>query len=333
MYTVDEITHLHLEISSKCNAACPLCPRNFHGYPYNDGYIEHDMTLIEAKKIFNTKFIKQLKIVYINGNFGDMVMNPDTVSIIEYFKKSNDNLIIKISTNGGARDQKFWQALAKLDVIIHFCIDGLEDTHSLYRQNTLYSTVIKNAKIFIEAGGHAVWKMIKFDHNLSQHSSANDIAKKLGFKEFLLKNSERTTSPVFNKDKKLTHVIGKTEIVDFDYLYNLRTKVEVLLEDITPKKDVTIKCSVKEKKSVYVSSTGDMYPCCWTGFNPTEYGKGNWHACGNRQLAPLIRKNNALQYSMDECIKWFNQVEKSWELPTVEQGRLLFCNDICGVKN
>ena len=69
MIPYHDIKHIHLEISSLCNARCPLCPRNFHGYPYNDGYIERNLTLQDVKHIFQPTFIKQLTGIMINGNF------------------------------------------------------------------------------------------------------------------------------------------------------------------------------------------------------------------------------------------------------------------------
>ena len=106
MYDIQDIVHLHLEISSKCNAECPLCPRNFYGYPYNDGYIEHNMSLSESQHIFQPKFLKQLTAIVISGNFGDAVMNPDTVEIIEYFSKCSSATIF-MSNNAGARDKEY----------------------------------------------------------------------------------------------------------------------------------------------------------------------------------------------------------------------------------
>ena len=48
LYAVEDIRQVHLEISSECNATCPQCPRNLCGYPHNDGYEEHSMTVAEA---------------------------------------------------------------------------------------------------------------------------------------------------------------------------------------------------------------------------------------------------------------------------------------------
>jgi MoaA/NifB/PqqE/SkfB family radical SAM enzyme len=333
MTEIQVIRHVHLEISSLCNARCPLCPRNFYGFPYNDGYVEHNMTLSEAHKIFAPDFLQQLREMDINGNFGDAVMNPDTVDIVRYFKQHNPNLQIRITTNGSARTREFWKDLASLDVKIIFSIDGLEDTHHLYRQNTKYKTVLKNAKIFIDAGGYAVWKMIKFDHNLHQIAEAKVRSQDLGFKEFSLIDHGRNQGPVFNKNKELVHVMGNPISISFDSLLQSRKSIEVLLEDITPgRKESPISCKVKKEKSVYISSTGDVYPCCFLGFNPQSYGHGNYHQAANAQVRPLIQKNNALQYELSECIEWFCQVETTWNIPTFEQGRLIICNDVCGKK-
>jgi hypothetical protein len=168
MISFNDIRDVHLEISSLCNASCPWCPRTFWGYPYNGGYPETNFTLAHAKQVFTDKFLTQLNSIRINGNFGDIVMNPEGPDIVDYFLSQNSNLQITISTNGGARDQVFWTRLAQSGATVLFCLDGLEDTHHLYRQNTVWSTVIRNAQTFIAAGGHAVWKMIKFDHNLHQ---------------------------------------------------------------------------------------------------------------------------------------------------------------------
>ena len=153
IYNLSDVTHLHVEVSSRCNASCPQCPRNFYGYPHNSGYEEHDMTLEEAQKIFPPEFLQQLKRIDINGNFGDIVMSPHALDVAAYFKQWAPTANINVSTNGGARDRAFWTRLAELDIEVFFCLDGLEDTHHLYRQNTVFSTIIKNAKTFIDAGG------------------------------------------------------------------------------------------------------------------------------------------------------------------------------------
>jgi MoaA/NifB/PqqE/SkfB family radical SAM enzyme len=332
MYKIDEVRHVHLEISSLCNASCPWCPRNFFGYPFNGGYPELNFTLENAQHIFTPEFLKQLTGIMINGNFGDAVMNPETPAIVEYFRSNNKNLNIEISTNGGARDSEFWIRLAKAQVCVLFALDGLADTHHLYRQNTLYDVVIKNAQTFIRAGGNAIWKMIEFDHNRHQIEACKELSKLIGFKNFILINQGRDVAPVFNKNGNLTHVIGNyTGNREFPVLFHKKLNDEILLEDIINSRTPSpIKCEVKQKRSMYIAANGDVSPCCFTGFYPHTYGNGQYHQAANAQLKPIMRKNNALHYGLAECLEWFTTIEKTWNIDQFEDGRLVICNDVCG---
>jgi MoaA/NifB/PqqE/SkfB family radical SAM enzyme len=332
MYKIIEVKNVHLEISSLCNASCPWCPRNFWGYPFNGGYPELNFTLENARHIFTPEFLKQLTGITVNGNFGDAVMNPQTPEIIEYFRSHNKNLSIEISTNAGARDAKFWTRLAKTQARVLFTLDGLADTHHLYRQNTLYEVVIKNAQTFIEAGGYAIWKMIEFDHNKHQIKACRELSESMGFKNFMLFNQGRNIAPVFDKNGILTHVLGNyTGEKEFSILFHKKLTDEVLLEDIIDGRSPSpIKCMVKQQRSMYIAANGDISPCCFTGFYPHTYGKGQYHQAANAQLKSIMKKNNALQYTLEECLEWFTEVEKTWDIDQFEDGRLVICNDVCG---
>ena len=334
MIQLSEIRDIHLEISSLCNARCPECPRNFRGYPYNDGYIETNLTLESCKRIFTPEFIGQLHHLMINGNFGDAVMNLETPDIVDYFKLHNPRMVIEISTNGSARGKEFWQRLAKSKVIVSFCLDGLEDTHHLYRQNTNWKTILHNAKIFMDAGGSAIWKMIKFDHNEHQIAACEELAKELKFTKFELYDHGRNFGPTYDKHGKLLHVMGKYqgetsfEINFHKRQHGPRTALPDFFANTENKKSIT--CFTKKYKSIYVSSTGEVYPCCWTGFSPSTYGHGEYLDGINQQVAPLIKNNNALVYTLEECVKWFNAVEESWAKSSFEEGKLVCCSNNCG---
>ena len=335
MYTIKDIEEVHLEISSECNAACPKCPRNLCGYPYNDGYEEHSLTLVEAQRIFSPVFLGQLRKITINGNFGDIVMNPAALDIVKYFKQHmTRHSEIAISTNGGAKDRVFWRQLGELGVIVYFCIDGLEDTHSIYRRNTVYSTVIRNAEAFIGSGGHAVWKMIDFDHNRHQHGQAQAIATQMGFKEFELIDHGRSQGPIYDKDKNIVFVMGKPDITDFDVIFDQLANPNAVTDIDNHPIEIKspINCEAVEKKSIYITSVGEVYPCCYLGFAPKTYGHGshNYMNSVNTQLRPLISNNNALEYPLEECISWFNDIEKTWDIATYKEGRLIACNNMCG---
>lgn len=333
MIDFKDIRDVHLEISSLCNASCPWCPRTFWGYPYNGGYPEINLGLESARKIFSNTFLLQLTSIRINGNFGDIVMNPEGPDIVEYFFEVNPYLKVSISTNGGARDTQFWTRLAKTGAQVLFCLDGLEDTHHLYRQNTVWKTVIRNAQTFIDAGGCAVWKMIRFDHNRHQIDQCHNLSQEMGFADFILIDHGRDTAPVFDQHGSLVHIMGNyTGESDFKTLLNKKITHTILLEDITVDRKPCsgITCETKTLGSIYISANGDVSPCCYTGFYPKTYGHGQYHQAGNAQLIPLISKNNALEYPLQQCIEWFSLVEKAWKTQTYEQGRLIICDDNCG---
>jgi MoaA/NifB/PqqE/SkfB family radical SAM enzyme len=334
MIAYKDIRDVHLEISSLCNASCPWCPRNFWGYTFNGGYPEINLTLDNAKKIFNSEFLKQLHSIRINGNFGDIVMNPDGDRIVEYFRSQNSKLNISISTNGSARNREFWESLAESQCDVIFALDGLADTHHLYRQNTSWKTIIKNATIFIDAGGNAAWKMIKFKHNLHQIDACQKLSQELGFDKFATIDQGRNTAPVFDKNGNLSHVLGDYNgEKNFKVLFYKKNNNDVLLEDIAKDRipKTKIICETKKLRSIYIAANGDVSPCCFTGFYPKTYGKGQYHQAANEQLKSLLTKNNALEYSLSECIDWFKSIEDSWKIQSYSNGRLIICDDNCGI--
>ena len=333
MIDYTDIKEVHLEISTLCNAVCPLCPRNFRGYPYNNGYPELNFTLENAHRVFTPAFLKQLKRIWINGNYGDAVMNPETVEIVRYFKENNQNLVIDLSTNGSARNADFWRMLAESDVGVVFCLDGLEDTHHLYRQNTSWATIIKNAQTFIHAGGRATWKFVKFDHNIHQLESCKQLSEHLKFSNFQIVDHGRNIGPVFDKNGNHTHVIGKySGTTEFKVLFHKKQTDEVLLKDITDMRVAkkSVSCVTIKNSSIYIAANGDVSPCCWTGFYPQTYGSGEYLQAVNAQLKPLSAKNNALEHSLEECVQWFNKIKQKWDIDYYEKGRLVVCDDNCG---
>jgi len=329
MYSLDEIKEVHLEISSKCNATCPLCPRNCHGYNHNFGYEERNLSLYEIKKIFTKDILKQLKRILINGNFGDMVMNTETPDIVDYFLSVNKNIEIEISTNGGARNQQFWKKLGNMPISIDFCIDGVDDTHSLYRRNTRFETVIRNAKTYISAGGIARWKFIEFDHNRHQTKLAEDMANHLGFAEFFVVKNSHGAGVVLNKSKQVIYAIDEELIMDYSKYSTKELFYVADSEQLTEYPEIkNIECEASKDKSVYINSVGEVYPCCYLGFNPRTYASPGM-AVYNQQIKKILKPNNAIEHPLEECIAWFASVKKTWSKDW-RQGRLLKCNDQCG---
>lgn len=338
MFSYSDIRVVHLEISSRCNAACPECPRNLRGVDIEDlgDFVVHDMTLAEAKKIFPVEFLKQLRRLYINGNYGDFVTCRDALPIVQYFAESNPQLNIDISTNGSGQP-KIWEALGQIPrVSVGFRIDGLEDTHHLYRQYTDFNLIMSNAQKFINAGGRAMWVMIEFDFNEHQRVEAKQRSQDMGFASFNLVNHGRNNTAVYDRDGNYQHSIGEpthelnfTKLLDYRKIMtdrlkqNLDNHVDMLYKD-TPAKE--IKCQILQGREIYVQSNGEVYPCCWIGFSP----RTNVIRPGTDHTRAVLKENNALEIGIEKSIDWFNELEKTWSIDSVANGRHYTCNETCG---
>ena len=86
MYKYQDIKAVHLEITSKCQARCPMCPRRLNGGMMNPLVKLEEITLEQFKEWFSVDFIKQLDRLYMCGNLGDPIVAKDTLKI--FFKFS-----------------------------------------------------------------------------------------------------------------------------------------------------------------------------------------------------------------------------------------------------
>jgi len=258
----------------------------------------------------------------VNGDYGDMLMNPETPEILAWFREhGHQNFKIDVFTNGGARGREFWEALGALDLDINFCIDGLEDTHHLYRQNTLYETVIRNAGYYMAAGGRAHWCMTEFDHNRHQIDEARERSTKLGFDRFFTRYTGRDSGPVYDQHGKKVFVL-KQETANGYQLPDQITTEWVNQQDRNPKviphKKITCEALTVWPVSVYIAADGTLDPCCLIG-NYTK-PSNNW----NQNDLSLLRRENI--DTLEKNVAWFNRVIDTFGT----DGQLNICNIYCG---
>ena len=311
-----EISHLHLELSSLCNARCPLCPRNFQGFPANMGYEETNLDLDSVQKSLSPELLSKVNFVLINGNFGDFVMNPQSVEIIQYLKQHIHSYgKIEVHTNGSARDRQFWTDLGSMNIRIKFNIDGIGDTNNLYRQDTNFDTIVKNAQTFIAAGGYAMWNMTVFDHNKHQIEQVKVLAKELGFAESIFRDTDRDRGPVYNRKGKKIHWLKDdwTWPDQIDESFIQHRIEESQRHPLNNPQHKTISCWAKKDKSVYIAADGHIYPCCWVGHSPTTYRSHTGILQWNQETAPLVANNHAPTVGIKAAMQWFESLSKTWD--------------------
>lgn len=257
MYNLEDIKSIHLEITSKCQARCPMCPRRPGGGPLHPYLTLEEITIEQFKEWFSDDFIQQLKHLYMCGNLGDPIIARDTLEIFKHLRTLNPTMSLHMHTNGSARSTDWWEELARLNVAVIFGLDGLADTHSLYRVSTDWDKIIENAKAFIAAGGNASWDMLIFKHNMHQVEECRTLANELGFANFRAKNTSRFRGdhmPVIDDEGRTTHILYPTERSE-----SMLPKIRSSTEETLP----TINCKAKQENQLYVSATGNVTPCCW----------------------------------------------------------------------
>lgn len=210
MYKSEEITTVHLEVTERCNASCPQCARNINGGEVNPLLHDAELSLADVKKILRPKFIKQLKRLYMCGNYGDPISARDTLEIFEYIRSHNAKMQLSFHTNASAKTPEWWSKLPQAmgdNHYVVFSVDGLEDTNHLYRQGTVWKKIMENAEAFIAAGGRARWDYIVFGHNEHQVEEARALSERMGFEKFNVKKSNRFFSNTQGA-VKLAHQAG-----------------------------------------------------------------------------------------------------------------------------
>lgn len=346
MLKLDQVRRVQVELTTRCNARCPMCMRNYRGYEYNSGYPVCELSLDNFKTILTPAVLASLiqpdpmvngRIpinygfcgVTFNGNLGDFASAKDGAEIVQYLV--DHNVPVMINTNGSVRNPDWWARLALPNVTVGFALDGLADTHYLYRQDTDWHRIIDHARAFITAGGQAIWRFVPFNHNRHQEQECRELAAELGFAEFENIYDGRDSGPVFDRSGKFSHQIGhdtrpthivpelKPMLENHITWYNAST-----IKDSKDTAELNIQCIHMMNKEIYIAADGSVYPCCFLGFYP-----GQMHHPGNQELAAIVKENNALQYPLEHCLEWFNQVEETWKLNSIAEGRTYQCVKTC----
>lgn len=273
MFKFSELKSIHLEISTRCQASCPMCPRKYHGGVENFNLKIADWTIDDFQLIFTDELLNQLDMIYFCGNFGDPIMNDDLILMCQYIKEKNPNMRVRIHTNGGARSTKWWVNLRNNindDHLIYFGLDGLADTNHIYRIGVNFDIAIRNAQAFIDVGGKAEWVFIKFKHNEHQAKSAEQLSKEMGFASFTMKNTTR-----FIGENRYSVVDENGKI-----LYYLEPPTDNQVTFISPEeikraneiiKNSKINCYVQHTKEIYIDAHKHVYPCCFLASAPYHY--------------------------------------------------------------
>lgn len=336
MYKYEDIKQVHLEITEKCQAGCSMCARNEGP---NGSLLQHltnaELSIEDCRSIFPKEFIKQLDVMYMCGNYGDPIMARDTLEVFEYFRYANPSMRLNMYTNAGARNSDWWRDLAAVMYSrgrVTFSVDGLEDTNHIYRENVQWDRVINAMESFIGAGGQAEWHFLVFKHNEHQVDEARELAKKLGFKNFIPKRTGRWPT-----GKSVYKHLEQAEKKEYVHRVN-EFKAHVVKKFGSYDKflnNTVIGCRVLKEKSVYVSAEGLVVPCCWIGGSAMydaevqDYKEGDIFKYIIDDKIDIDAKVHGIKGVFDSG--FFEKIEKSWSAPSMNHGKLRTCAKTCSM--
>lgn len=341
----NKIRQIEIELTTRCNAACPQCSRNFYGSNVWPTLPIADLDLNLIKSSIPDSILEDLVEIRVCGTFGDPCVYKNLIEFVEYINtKSKGQLTI--NTNGSIRSKEWWKKLAsvlKPDDRVIFGIDGLQDTNHLYRINTNFDKIIENATAFINAGGSAIWSYIVFKHNQHQVEEAKRLSEKLGFDGFAFKKTSRFVNkqhefvektPVYGK---LNNIIRYLEMpTDERYLNDgYKDHNNIISEFGTYKnylKETEIFCIAQHSGLVNITAEGLVLPCGWLYDRLYGYEVEN-HPDRNK-LIELIENNGGFdsislhKYNLSEIVtnKVFLAIRDDW----INSNRMERCANQCG---
>jgi MoaA/NifB/PqqE/SkfB family radical SAM enzyme len=356
----NNIQLLDIELSNRCNAACPMCARNIHGHSINPRLILDELTLDDIKNI-DKKYLDNIEFVNFSGDYGDPLMCKDILEIVEYFLKIT-NARICIHTNGGLRNTTIWKHLGEWDrVEVRFGIDGLEDTNHVYRINVRWDLLMNNIKTYINAGGNATWIFLIFFHNQHQVEEARLLAKELKFNKFKTVVSDRWRAdnfPVLDKEGKFKYNLFPSSIIDIDeyeqFAHRKSGSLDVMQKQnkkgygylkngvgkknwkdfVTHEYQPSLSCYALKDKRLYIDANGYVFPCNSLGYLRGWANRYDYFADQVLEsLNSYSKEYTNLKFNTLENIlngDWFNYIVKTWQSNTINEGRFLMCSHTCG---
>jgi hypothetical protein len=324
---------LQLELSSMCNALCLGCQRT-NSMNYNEvkscipkKQIVEPSTI---ENLLNSDIMSKLEVLEFCGTIDEPLIHPNFFEILDIAYEINPNYAITIHTNASLRSEEDWKKLATSlkrfkTHDVHFSIDGLEDTHSIYRQWTDYNKIIKNAIAFISEGGTAIWQYLIFPWNESQVIEAKNISQQLGFAKFHKRHDRSHVS------QDGLDMIMRMKRENYTGLGKSKPK------DYSEKELLPIECNSLKNNMYFLSYDSRLWPCCFlsNGFymaepSPSFLNKRIYENYGHDF-------NDLTKHNADEIVKsnfYSNDLIDSFENTISEGpcGKITRCADTCTVK-
>ena len=330
----ENFNNIQFDITSHCNARCAFCCRQKEGTTQTKAELElHHFDLDTWKRIASedTRGV-WIREITLNGNWGDPMMHPNLVEMLDIWSNHHPETNLMLHTNGSMRSTQFWKDMGKIcrkftNHVVVFAVDGMKDTHSIYRVRTNFDKICENISAFVSTTGRARICMTAFKHNVHQVKEVEDLAERLGCIEFEIRPSHgsHTVQDGVTIEEGDTKFYQKTfeniyiemsDLRDFDY-YN------VVSENYLPENNT--KCPWFNDRNIQIDPWGRVWPCC----HVSEYGKNNNFKHVDESFTSARDTNSLTNYSLRQILQndWYSKHLYS----VVKNAKWNACRETCGV--
>jgi len=295
------LDHWHIEVSSVCTLKCPRCTRA----EVPETLLNRNLDLQFFKDQIGEEWVKKIKKITFCGDDGDPIYAKQFINIVAWLKKVNPSLNILIITNGSYKLFEWWYSLANVlneHDEIHWSLDGWDqESNSRYRVNCDWPSIITGIDTFTKynTSTYTVIATIAFRFNelylndilqlaLDKNIDCWQLTKstKFGSKYPDAYGSDDLLEP---KDPGL--IASGHRFEREQHLLSNKTRPGNQLKEMFWNRAVELNnstdypalCSIGNK-GVFLKSTGEFYPCCWTALRYPHNAAWNTRAETNFNL-------------------------------------------------
>lgn len=332
---IPEFKCVTIEHTNKCHARCPECSRTTEDGEVNPRLTMTEMTLEDYKRIAPPEFYTNIPLISFTGCFGDATASTNLPEVLKYLADLDTNMIIQ--TNGDFRPPEYYEEIAHIFGTensmrgIEFSVDGLEDTNHIYRVNTNFERIMKNAEAFIKAGGKARWNVILFDHIAHQKEEIIQRAKDMGFFGVAIKKVTRSLA----SNKQYQNNMYERVYFEDDEFGKLLDQYGVYSNYVNT---CGIDCVFKGSGQMYIDHQLNLWPCTPIGGAIFYNVDREYHMIKDQILKLIERYGEGFNCLKDKTIQevlnhpWFShELEESWNNTMNDENfKLISCAKACG---
>lgn len=328
---------IQVDITSHCNARCANCHRNYDGNDRQD-ILKLDHLDINIWKRLLSEDLREhvIQQINFNGNWGDCIMHPKFPEFLQVVVDYHPNTFIVVATNGSVHHEDYWKNIGAIlkgqPHTVQFAVDGLIDTHHIYRRKTNFTQIIENIQAFTSVGGRGQIITTLFNHNAHQYEELLQLAKDTGCLQFTSRKSHFDYKLVDDADGIYELSTSRTKDVPVGRI-NIKVNDTLLRKTrrahaITYNDDT--RCPWYNDGMIQIDPWANVWPCghISPGFLEAKEKHSTYWFISDKNKFGVF--NNLKNATMMEILsdEWFNV----WMQERTDAGDLKICYDCCGLQ-